>query len=766
MRRRGWWLTTGAVLVALPVAAMGVGSLLFDPNAYKDEIVDAVQATTGRALILRGELRLSRSLWPTLEVNDVLLANLPGGTRADMAHVERIEGQIFLPALLQHRIEITKLVLIGPNILFEQPEGQPNWVFTPATTGPSASAPTAVRSLGHFELRIRKVHVQNGMVTWRLPARTKVVGIQSLEFQHLADDGPVDVASTLVYSDNKPFTLNLTAQPTGSVTQPWTTQLQFAAFDTRASARGTGDVAGHYDLQLEGEAGALEKLNALLPEMNLPTMHGVTVSAHLSNGARPGDLPVVGETRLRFASADLCNRVPGLTFDAVEVSLPAAGGQARVVGNGAYSGTPFKLQGSVGVPAHPDGPVRLPVALQAEVDSGSRGRAGGSLGLKGTLILNTLRFAGLDTQVSLQTSALAGLRSVLGNRLPALTDVRFDGNLAIPGGAGPVGVKDATLTTRQGDWEGSGSVDFGAPITLTGKWRSEKLDLDALLAAFGIDLSVSAGPQSSGGPVIPATRLPWMQLHGPTLDIAAAVSSLTFQREIWPDVQLGVQLRDGRLHVSPFKLGPLDLAMTVDGATEAAPVSLSIRAPTLSLALVARYVDLPGPFSGTARLEAELHGEGQTVRDLAGSLTGPVLLTSVNGTLSNAALIALASPSLRALGITVPPEGDTRLACLGLQGTFEKGVGTFSTIALETTYLSLEGVGRIDLAQENLAFKLYPMAQVNGSQVRVPVLVQGPFRAIDGQLDASGLQQLGVFVDALFGGDRPRACADVGLTQR
>ena len=135
MRKRGWWLLAGSTLAAMPVIAIVAGVLLLDPNAYKNEIVGAVQATTGRALTLRGALRLSRSLWPTLEANDVLLGNLPGGTRADMARAERIKAQISLPALLWHRIEITDLVLIGPNILFEQVNSQPNWVFTPAIQG-------------------------------------------------------------------------------------------------------------------------------------------------------------------------------------------------------------------------------------------------------------------------------------------------------------------------------------------------------------------------------------------------------------------------------------------------------------------------------------------------------------------------------------------------------------------------------------------------------------------------------------------------------
>ena len=767
MRKRGWWLGAGASLTALPVAAIGAAALLFDPNDYKADIVGAVQAATGRTLTLRGDLRLSRSLWPTLEVNDALLANLPGGTRADMVRVERIEGQISLPALLWHRIEIAKLTLIGPNILFEQADAQPNWVFTP--TSPAAAAPAQPgASSGRFTLSIRQVHVQNGLVTWRLPARTKVVGIRSLDYRHDADGGPVETAATLVYSDNKPFDLHLVAQPTGTVLQPWTTQLQFAAFDTAASATGTADVAGHYDLALDGTSGALEKLNALLPEMNLPAVHGATLSTHLSNTARPGDLPVLGETTLRFASADLRDRIPGLTLGTVTASLPAAGGQAQVAGSGAYAGAPFKLQGSVGIPTHPDGLARLPVTLKADVDAGAGKAAAGSLGLKGTLALDTLRFAGLDADASLRTPALAGLRPLLGQQLPGLTDVRFDGHVTIPAQAGSVQVKNVKLQTGQGDLEGAGSVDFASPVTLAGKWRSDRLDLDALLAASGIDLSAPSAPASPDGPVLPQTKLPWASLRGPTLDLAASVASLVFQQETWRDVELGMRLKAGRLDIAPFKLGPpagpLELALTVDGAAAAAPVTLSVRAPAIPLALLARYARLPGPVSGTARFETKLSGTGQTVRDVAASLTGPFLLTSVNGKLSNAALIDLTSAALKALSITVPAQGETQLTCLGVQGAFAGGVGSFNTIALETTYLSLEGVGRIDLGHENLAFQLHPMAELTGSKVSVPVVVEGPFRAVQGRLDASGLQQVGLLVDALFGGDRSHACKDAGLT--
>jgi hypothetical protein len=57
---------------------------------------------------------VSWSLWPTFEMTDVSLANLPGGTRTDIARAERIEAQLSIPALLRRRVEVVKLTLTGP----------------------------------------------------------------------------------------------------------------------------------------------------------------------------------------------------------------------------------------------------------------------------------------------------------------------------------------------------------------------------------------------------------------------------------------------------------------------------------------------------------------------------------------------------------------------------------------------------------------------------------------------------------------------------
>ena len=573
MSGRAWSLTVIAAVIALPVSTVGLAVAVLDPNDYKPEIINAVRNATGRTLDLKGPLRVSRSLWPSIEVSDVTLANLPGGTRPDMARAERIEAELSLPALFWRRIEVTKLTLVGPDILFEQVAGNSNWVFSRPE---NASVGRADVSAAPFSLRIRNVHVQNGMVTTRLPARTNVVGIQSLDLRHMTDDGPLDFNAVLVYSDNQPFSLSASAQPTAGLTGPWTAQLRFAAFDTTASAQGMMDLAGDYDLRVEAKAGALENLNALLPEMRLPALHGATLSTHLTNGPVPGDLPVIGETRLRFASADFNNLVPGLMLGTTDMSWPVAGGMATLAGVGRLAGQSFTARGTFGVPLHPDGRVKLPVDLKVQSVSGKGKEALadiGSLGLKGELTLDTLRFGGLDATVALRAPALAAFRPLLARSLPALTDVRFDGRLGVPATAVPVSFKDAHLVTREGDISGDGTIGGNAGLVIDAKLHAARLDLDAMLEAFEISLAAVPAAGNTAGPMISNTPLPWAALRGPSINLSGGIDAMTFQRQVWHKVELALRLKQGRIQVGPVRLalpeGPLEMSLTADASVSA-----------------------------------------------------------------------------------------------------------------------------------------------------------------------------------------------------
>ena len=762
----------GAVGIVLVIGASGLALATLDPNALKPRIEKAVWDATGRTIALNGPVRVVWSLQPTFEVSDVTLANLPGGTRPDVARIERIEAELSIAALFRREFEVTRLTLTGPNILFEQVGGKPNWIADPP---PAASTPQPVPPFGNgplLKLRIRTIHITNGMITWRFPPRTKVVGVQSLELTYPVDDGPVGLASVLVYSDYKPFNLRVSAQPSGGLRDPWAAKMDFSAFDATASATGTLDLAGKYDLQVDATAGALEKLNALLPEMNLPALREVTLSTHIRNGPTLGALPVVGTTRLSFKGGDISEFVPGVVLGATDLSLPDAGGIATVTSTGRLGAQAFTLAGTVGVPLHPDGRVSVPIDLMAQAVAGG-GKAvsarEGSLALKGSIALNMWRFAGLEAAAALRTPSLAALRPLVSQSLPALNDVRFDGHVVVPADRGSIAFKGATLLTHQGDVSGDWTLGLRVGLAMNGKLVSPRLDLDAMLVAFGVALPPAPALGGATGPVISTAPLPWASLRGPAVDVSARIAAMAFQGQTWKDVDFAIKLKDGRLAISPVTLslpaGPLQMSVTIDASTDPVPVSVDLHAPGIPLALVARYAGLPGPMAGAVRIDARLRGTGRSPHEIAATLAGPVSATLVGGRMTNAAFVMLTSASLEALGITVPKQGDTLLQCLGLLGSFDKGVGLLRTIVLDTTYLKLDGSGQVDFGKETVALRLKPLAQISGSSVAVPVVVEGPFRSVHGRLDADGLDKLGLFIDGLFGGDRSTACSDAGLVQ-
>lgn len=750
------WLRLCGLLTLLPVlalaAGLGAAYVWLTPDDLKPALVDAVRRATGRELRIGAPMRLTWSLTPTIEATDVTLANLPGGSRPDMARAERIVLTLSVPALLRRRIELSDLVLVGPNILFEQVGGRGNWQFegSPGGDAGGADTPPIARPLAPstpLELAIRRTQVQNGMVTWRLPSRTKVLGVRALQVDHPVAGGPIEAVGTFVYGDNQAFALAVSGTPgAGGIMGPWAARWRFGAFDAAATAEGTMDTAGAYDLQMEGTAGALEKLNALLPEMRLPALRGVVLSAHLVNGRQPGDIPVIGPARLAFTAMGAGGRLPGVSLGPSEVVVDKAGGHASLKAAGKYAGQAFSILGTVGVPLHPDEPGRV------AVDVLGKGEAG-TLGVKGSLGLRALGFDGLDAGLTLAAPDLVALEDWGLAGVPALTGVQAAGHVVVPAKGGSLAFTAGRLESEQGDLAGSGSWGPGGTAA---RLTSGRLDGDAMLAAFGL----MPGPgRRAGQTVISDAPLGFGALRGLALDVGLGVANLRLHGEEWRGVNGTAVVRAGRLDGS-MRMGGNTVTLGVDAG---GAVRLGVDAPAVPLALLAREAGLPGPVSGTARVVARLQGAGGSLHALAGSLEGTGTVVALGGRMTNAAFQQLAGAAVGALGITVPREGETDVRCLGMNVAFRAGVGVLKPLALEATHLVLEGEGTVDLGRETVALRVRPLAQVAGSRVAVPVVVEGPFRAVSGRLEAGGLDKLGFLLDGVFGGDRATACVDAGL---
>jgi len=69
-----WLLRLSVVFVLLILAAIILAPKFLDPNDYKDQLADVVRKETGRALVIKGDLKLSIFPWIGVNTNEMTLS--------------------------------------------------------------------------------------------------------------------------------------------------------------------------------------------------------------------------------------------------------------------------------------------------------------------------------------------------------------------------------------------------------------------------------------------------------------------------------------------------------------------------------------------------------------------------------------------------------------------------------------------------------------------------------------------------------------------
>ncbi len=295
-----------------------------------------MKQATGRDLALRGPISFKPSLWPTLQVRDVILANPPGFSRPEMATLGELDLQLALWPLLSHRLEIKRLVLIHPDIRLEtDAQGRANWQVAPqATASANAPAPQSSGSPGSaMQISVEQLRVEDGKLTWRDGAtgKTTTLGLHRLQATTTAMTAPLHVSADATYNNTA---INLAAQfgplqrlmqPTGADT-PWPVQLTVQAAGAKVSADGSlrQPLQGRgYDLALTGTIPDLNALTPLAPGVKLPPLHDVRFSTRLTDSG--GALPQVSALTLHVGASDLGSTTGGPGCAGAGPDRPRAG---------------------------------------------------------------------------------------------------------------------------------------------------------------------------------------------------------------------------------------------------------------------------------------------------------------------------------------------------------------------------------------------------------------------------------------------------------
>ena len=151
---RGRRLLWSVAAVAVAIAAATMAARLFVPRWVHDWIERAGSEALGRDLRIAGSFDLSLSLRPTLEAEEVTLANAPWGTEPAMIRVARIKIAVDLRSLWVPPVRIDDLEIEGVRIFLESdPEGRGNWELArkPPPASPPGDRPPVV--FGHAAIR-------------------------------------------------------------------------------------------------------------------------------------------------------------------------------------------------------------------------------------------------------------------------------------------------------------------------------------------------------------------------------------------------------------------------------------------------------------------------------------------------------------------------------------------------------------------------------------------------------------------------------------
>ncbi len=197
-------------LVALLIVGAVVVTLTFDPNKYKDDIIQLVKQQTGRDLKIDGKISLSLFPWIGAELPALQLSNATGFDKKPFAEVKQAGIAVKLLPLLRQQVVVKQVTLDGLRLrLAKNRAGVTNWddmtgakqAAKPAETKAAAGAPTALGGVA-----IGGVHIRDAEVTWDDQASGAAYSVKHLELKtgQLAVGAPADIKLDFDLESAKP----------------------------------------------------------------------------------------------------------------------------------------------------------------------------------------------------------------------------------------------------------------------------------------------------------------------------------------------------------------------------------------------------------------------------------------------------------------------------------------------------------------------------------------------------------------------------------
>ena len=728
MRALKWalGLLGGAVLLA--AAGLIALILALDSGALTPRLLAAIEGATGRAASL-GAVALRPGLDPRLVVEGASLANLPGGSRPEMARIRQLEASLALWPLLRGEVAFRRIAVEGAEILLERTaEGTPNWVFAPAPAGPAAPAAGGAPGRAGPGRRVVVEEVVLSASRLVLPdPRIGAVELARARASGIGGGGAVAFEAA--------FALHGVALEAAGEVPPGQgpARLRLAAGGNRLVAEGATGGEITLSAALPAPAALRPLLAALAPGFALPeALPALEGTARLGPDLRP--LAVT----LRAGAIDLSALAPGLALGALSLAMPALDRPAEVTAEGSLTGLTFRAR----LELDPPGPL-LPWRAEAPVAVSLVAEAAGARLEASGRVARPQSGRGAAFDLSARLPALRAF-APLWPEAPALREARLAARLlAEEGVGGPLRLETFRLEAPALAAEGGLALRPGAPPRLEGRVAVARLDLDALgprAAAAPASAAPPAGPPAAApaaaaeARVIPELPLPLAAARGWAGRLEIEAAEIVSGGAVWRDLRTVLTAAEGALRAEPFAVttpgGALRGAFRLDAA--AAPPVLALRLASegrgLDLGALRRALGQAAGLDGRAEIAIDLAGRGATTREVAATLGGEVGLAMIEGRLFAADLLRI-GPDIARLLLPGAERQGLDIRCVALRLSAEDGMAGTRAFLVETSAGRIDGAVAVNLREETLAAHLLPDVSLFGVTVRAPVGVGGTLAA-------------------------------------
>ncbi len=178
-------------LIVFSVLSVYAYLSVLDPGAFRDEIATVVKTTTGRDLVIKGDITFKGFPRPKLIVEGVSLSNAKWGQRSKLISADKVVAEVALIPLFSRTISIKRVVLLRPVLNLERnAKGESNWNLW-------EGAPPSGGS-GALFFDISNVDVRNGRISYLNHAanRPSVLKVHNLKLRSKGFRQPLNVSFT------------------------------------------------------------------------------------------------------------------------------------------------------------------------------------------------------------------------------------------------------------------------------------------------------------------------------------------------------------------------------------------------------------------------------------------------------------------------------------------------------------------------------------------------------------------------------------------